>query len=50
MKKVILLTLEYADDYKFDENIFIKIVCDAMKNGITIGMREVVEEEENGGL
>jgi hypothetical protein len=21
-----------------------------MKNGITIGMREVVEEEENGGL
>jgi hypothetical protein len=48
MKKVILLTLEYADDYVFDEDIFIKIVCESMKNGITIGMREVIEGKNEG--
>jgi len=47
MKKVILLTLEYADDYVCWWNIFIKLFA-KMKNGITIGMREVIEGKNEG--
>jgi hypothetical protein len=46
MKKYILLTLEYADDFKFDEDIFIQIVMKCMKNNITVSMKEIVEEEK----
>jgi hypothetical protein len=48
MKREILLTLEYPDDFKFDEDIFIQIVLKCMQNGITIGMKEIIREEEDG--